>query len=48
MSSTASSGSICDLWGVAYPSDFIPSGGGFYHHHYQQRLHKVAPVAAKN
>ena len=38
MAASVSSGSICDLWGVTYPSDFIPGGGGQKQHR-QYRLH---------
>ena len=41
---SSSAGSICDLWGVAYPSDFIPGGGNYWfqqHHHH--RLHQKLP-----
>ena len=38
-SSMSSCGSICDLWGVTYPSDFIPGGGGHWiqHHHHRDQ-----------
>ena len=44
---SSASGSICDVWGVAYPSDFIPGGGQFktlnhFHRHYQQQPHQLA------
>ena len=37
--SMSSCGSICDLWGVTYPSDFIPGGGGHWiqHHHHRDQ-----------
>ena len=48
-SSISSCGSICDLWGVTYPSDFIPGGGGHWlqhHHHRPQPL--CVQVEARN
>ena len=49
-SSLSSSGSICDLWGVSYPSDFIPGGGGHWlqHHHHRHQHLSSARVDNRN